>query len=245
MLHCRRDHQASHPAYLEDHAALACGLVSLYEATFDERWIDRAIVEADLLLAEFYDTDRGAFFSTSARHEKLIAKKRDLLDNAIPSGSSLAALALLRLGKLCGRGNYLAAAEETVEATVVVMERAPQAASQMLVALDFLLGPSPEIVLVDGPDTEETIVQTSGIQRRFMGNRVLGYRRSEAPAGIRSKNLDDLFQGKVPQDGQPQMFVCQNGTCREPITGRSAIDRAVSQMADRNRPGVSLPEAAK
>ncbi|MHB8903374.1 MAG: thioredoxin domain-containing protein, partial [Thermoguttaceae bacterium] len=245
LLHCRRDRQASHPAFLEDHAALACGLISLYEATFDERWIDRAIVEADCLLADFYDSDRGGFFSTSSRHETLIARKRELLDGAVPSGSSLAALVLVRLGKLCGRGDYLAAAEETVEALAAVMERAPQAASQMLVALDFLLGPSPEIVLVEAGNPDTTVVEASQVQDRFLGNRVLAYRNVESPAAVRSKDLDGLFSGKSPRVGEPLMFVCQNGMCLEPITGLPAIRQVVASRANRDQPTGSLPEAAR
>ncbi|NLS96361.1 MAG: thioredoxin domain-containing protein [Planctomycetaceae bacterium] len=245
LLHCRRDRRASHPAYLEDHAALACGLVSLYEATFDERWIDRAIVEADCLVAEFFDSDRGGFFSTSHRHEALIARKRDLLDNAIPSGSSLAATALLKLGSLCGRGDYLAAAEETIEATAAVMQRAPQAASHMLIALDFLLGPSPEIVLLEGAGSQPSLVQACGVHRRFLGNRVLAYRCLSEPPDYRSDNLEDLFRGKTLQNGEAQMFVCRGGVCREPIAGQHAIDQAVFDMAHRKSLILSAPGAAR
>lgn len=245
LLHCRRDQQASHPAYLEDHAALANGLVSLYEATFDEQWIDRAVSETDILVSEFLDSDRGGFFSTSARHEKLIARKRDLLDNAIPSGSSLATMALLRLGKLCGRGDYLTAAEQTIEATAAVMERAPQAASQMLVGLDFLLGPTPEIVLVEEAGSKERLPQASGAAGHFLGNRVVAYRNLADSDGNRSEHLEPLFVGKTAPDHEGQLFVCQNGTCQAPITGRSAIEQAIASMARKERSSFPLSEAAE
>jgi uncharacterized protein len=245
LLHCRRDQQASHPAYLEDHAALANGLVSLYEATFDERWIDLAIAEADVLLSEFLDSDRGGFFLTSARHEKLIARKRDLLDNAIPSGSSVATMALLRLSKLCGRGDYLAAAEQTIEAATVVMQRAPQAASQILIGLDFLLGPTPEIVLVEGAGSEDPLPQASGVQRHFLGNRALAYRNLAESDSVRSEHLEPLFQGKTAPAQEKQLFVCQNGTCQAPITGRSAIEQAITAMVRRESPNFPLSEAAE
>lgn len=244
LLHCRRDRQASHPAYLEDHAALACGLVGLYEATFDERWIDRAIVEADCLVAEFSDSDRGGFYSTSHRHEALIARKRDLFDSAIPSGSSLAATALLKLGKLCGRGDYLSAAEETIEATAAVMQQAPQAASHMLIVLDFLLGPSPEIVLLEGAKSEPSLVQACGVHRQFLGSRVLAYRCLAEPADYRSDSLEDLFRGKTLQNGEAQMFVCQGGACREPVVGQDAINQAISDMSDGKAFTSSAPGAA-
>jgi uncharacterized protein YyaL (SSP411 family) len=243
LLHCRRGDRASHPAYLEDHAALAYGLVSLYETTFDERWIDRAVAEADILLAEFFDSEDGGFFTTSARHEKLIARKRDLLDNALPSGSSLSATALLRLGKLCGRGDYLTAAEQTIEATAPVMQRAPQAASQMLVALDFLLGPTPEIVLVDGQESEVSLTRSSGVLRAFLGNRVLAFRSSADTVAARSEHLEALFRGKTGNEAR--MFLCENATCREPIDGRPAIAKAVSEMAERKMPMFSLRGVAE
>ncbi len=244
LLHCRCDDRAGPPAYLEDHAALACGLVTLYEATFDERWIDKAVVETDLLLAEFCDSHRGGFFSTSARHETLIARKRHLLDGAIPSGSSLAALALLRLGKLCGRGDYLAAAGETIKATSPAMARAPQAVSQMLMALDFQLGPSPEIVLVETGKAED-VVSSSGIGRRFLGNRVLAYRKLGWPTAAGSQNLEGLFQGKAAHDGEPQMYICRNGTCQEPVAGSQNIARTLAGMAGREKTNPPSGEAAE
>ena len=245
LLHCRRGQQASHPAYLEDHAALANGLVTLYEATFDERWIDQAVAEADVLLAEFLDSDRGGFFSTSARHEKLIARKRDLLDNAIPSGSSLATLVLLRLGKLCGRGDYLTAAEQTIEAAAVVIQRAPQAASQMLVGLDFLLGPTPEIVLVEENGSATSLPETSGVQRRFLGSRVLAYRNLANSDAVRSEFLAALFRGKATEDEEPRLFICQNGTCQAPITGAPGIEHVIKDLATGGGANVPLFEAAE
>ena len=232
LLHCRRDDQARHPAYLEDHAAFANGLVTLYEATFDERWIDRAIAEADVLLGGFLDHEQGGFYSTSKRHETLIARKRDLLDNAIPSGSSLATLALLRLGLLCGRSDYLEAAEKTIQATAAVMERAPQAASQMLTALDFLLGPSPEIVLMAPAASEESVASVRSIQTRFLGNRVVASRNREEQPRDASNALEGLFAGKTGDGAQATMYVCTSGACQEPAVGLAAIEAALVEIAE-------------
>ncbi len=79
------------------------GLVSLYEAGFDERWIDAAVELADQMLAHFADRDDGGFFFTADDGEQLIARQKDLQDSATPSGNSMAATALVRLGKLTGR----------------------------------------------------------------------------------------------------------------------------------------------
>lgn len=232
LLHCRRDEQARHPAYLVDHAAFANGLVTLYEATFDERWIDRAIAEADVLMGEFLEHEQGGFYSTSKRHETLIARKRDLLDNAVPSGSSLAALALLRLGVLCGRSDYLEGAEKTIHATAAVMKRAPQAASQTLVALDFLLGPSPEVVLMVPAASEESVATVSAVQTRFLGNRVIACRNQGERSRDASNALKGLFAGKSGDGGQTVMYVCTNGACQEPAVGSTAIEAALIEIAE-------------
>ncbi|MDD4268539.1 MAG: thioredoxin domain-containing protein [Pirellulaceae bacterium] len=230
LLHCRRDARASHPAYLEDHAALACGLVSLYEASFDERWIDAAIAEADGILAEFCDPQRGGFYATSARHQRLIARKQDLLDSAVPSGGGLAATALLRLAKLCGRDDYREAAEGALEAAAPVMQRAPQASGQMFAALDMLLGKTPELVLLSKGDASRALPAASGIHRRYLGSRVLAYRGLPHDAR-RGSGLEGLFRGKSQGPRGARLYVCENATCRAPIDGPEAIAAAIGDLA--------------
>src|SRR3954463_2289068 len=137
LLHSSRNGLAKLDAYLDDYAALANSLVSLYEANFKERWIDDAVQLMDIVLDKFADPAGGGFFYTASDHEKLIARNKELTDSSIPSGNSLAANALLRLGRLIGRSDYLDAAEQILAAAVPIMQRAPMAAGQMLLALDL------------------------------------------------------------------------------------------------------------
>jgi uncharacterized protein len=125
------------------------------------------------------------------------------------------------------------------------MQRAPQAASQMLIGLDFLLGPTPEIVLVEGAGSEDPLPQASGVQRHFLGNRALAYRNLAESDSVRSEHLEPLFQGKTAPAQEKQLFVCQNGTCQAPITGRSAIEQAITAMVRRESPNFPLSEAAE
>jgi len=113
------------------------------------------------------------------------------------------------------------------------------------VGLDFLLGPTPEIVLVEGDSSARPLAQESGVQRRFLGNRVLAYRNLADSRNIRSEHLGPLFQGKTAANQEPQLFVCQNGTCQAPIAGRSAIERTIADLAKRQLPISPLPEAAE
>ena len=123
LLHTWRAGQAKFDAYLDDYAALANALVSLYEASFDERYIDEAVRLVDIMQAHFADRDRGGFFYTADDHEQLIARHKEIQDSSVPSGNALAATVLARLGKLTGRSDYLAATEKTIRTAAPLLER--------------------------------------------------------------------------------------------------------------------------
>ena len=97
LLRTYKDGRAHLNAYLEDHAFLLEALLTLYEASFETAWFERARELADTLLARFADAERGGFFSTADDHESLIARRKEIGDHPIPSGNSAAAFGLLRL----------------------------------------------------------------------------------------------------------------------------------------------------
>ena len=142
LRHCWRRGQAAIDAVLEDYAALANALVTLYEAQPEERWIDEATRLADEILARFHDCEHGGFFTAGVDHGSLIVRKKDVVDAAVPSGGGLAATALVRLGRLRGRDDYTSAAEAALRNAAGLMARAPLAAGQMLLALDGWLRPA-------------------------------------------------------------------------------------------------------
>jgi hypothetical protein len=226
LLHTWREGKAKFAAYLDDYAALANALVTLYEATFEERWIDTAVELADTLLARFADRTQGGFFFTADDHERLIARQKDLLDSSVPSGNALAATALVRLGKLCGRSDYLEAAEGTIALAAKLMERAPTASGQMLLALDMLLGPTQEVVIVS-VDREEASGVLGELRRRFWPNRVVASR----PGGGHSAALDPAFEGRAPRDKRVTLYLCENFACQEPVAGEHAIVAILDRVA--------------
>ena len=105
LLHTFKDGQAKLDAYLDDYASLIDGLTRLYESTGEPRWLESALDLSAIMIDEFGDAEQGGFFFTGRRHEALIARQKDIHDNATPSGSGLAATALLRLGALTGRAD--------------------------------------------------------------------------------------------------------------------------------------------
>ncbi len=232
LLHTYRHGHAKLDAYLDDYAALANGLVSLYEANFKERWIDEAERLMDIVLEKFADPGGGGFFYTAADHEQLIARTKELTDSSTPSGNALAATVLLRLGRLLGRSDFLDAAERTLVAALPIMQRAATAAGQMLLALDRYLGPAHEVVLVGDMTHEEMRRAVAVLQQRFLPRAVLSMRDtgSADPMGSRSGLLDELFAGKESADGQPALYVCQNFACRQPVEGITAIKAELTKI---------------
>ena len=143
LLHTSKDGQAKLNAYLDDYANLIDGLTRLYEATGEPRWIDAALDLARVMIDEFADAEQGGFYYTGKSHEALIARPKDLFDNATPSGNGMAATALLRLAALTGRDDFARPAGARSRPCKVVLENAPSAAGQSLIALDFELSPGP------------------------------------------------------------------------------------------------------
>jgi uncharacterized protein len=219
LLHVWRG-EAKLNAYLDDYACLANGLISLYEAGFEERYIDEGVRLADIILAHFADPSEGGFYFTADDHEALVARQQDWQDSSTPSGNAMAATALLRLGKLTGRRDYTDVAVGTLQAAAGLMERFPSAAGQMLAALDFHLGPTPEIVILSNndPDTAHVLAD---LRQRFIPNKIVACRRPSKESN-ESSPLAPLFAGKSPQQPPPTVFICEKFTCQAPVNGKQA-----------------------
>jgi uncharacterized protein len=129
-------------AYLEDHAFLLEAMLALFEATCEERWFEQARALADELIARFADPERGGFFSTASDQEPLIARRKDLEDTPIPSGSSSAALGLLRLAQLTGEREYERHAVSVLRLLYEIAPRHPTAFGALLQALHWYLSPA-------------------------------------------------------------------------------------------------------
>ncbi len=231
LLHTWRNGHARLDGYLDDYSYFINALITLYEATFNERWIDHAVRLAALMLKHFADNDRGGFFFTADDHEQLIARNKDLHDASVPSGNAMAATALLRLGKLCGKTEYLDVAERTLAAARPVMERMPTAVGQMLIALDFYLGPSSELVLVGGADEGANQESIAALQKSFLPRAVMACRNPAGPAETaRSQLLNPLFTGRETRRAEPVLYICQNFTCQAPIIGVKQIQSAIANL---------------
>jgi uncharacterized protein YyaL (SSP411 family) len=132
--------KAQGAAYLEDYAYLIQGLLHLYEAGGDKRWLTEARGLTDVMLKHYADEKRGGFFFTAHDHEKLFVRHKDQYDGPQPSGNSVALYDLVRLAKLTGEKKYREVAEEGFKAFLVGMRQSPGGVTTMLLALDEFLG---------------------------------------------------------------------------------------------------------
>lgn len=135
-----REGEAKLPGYLDDYAYVIDGLLELHAATDDQRWLDQAQQLADAMLAEFEDASGGGFFFTSAQHEELLARSKNLTGGGnMPSANGIAAICLLRLGKLTGEQKYTQSAKQTLQSLASLMARSPESSETLILATAILL----------------------------------------------------------------------------------------------------------
>jgi uncharacterized protein len=201
-------------AYLEDHAFLLEALITLYEATFEPRWFQAARSLADTTIERFGDPDHGGFFQTSADHERLVARRKEIDDSPIPSGQSSAAFGLLRLAALTGDARYEEQAAGVLRLFGDLLRRSPLAFGHLLQALDFQLAPVREVALV-GADTSEL---ARVVRRAFRPHVVLAAGDGADDGGV------PLLEGRAPVDGAATAYVCERFTCQAPVTEPAELE---------------------
>lgn len=205
--------------YLEDYAYLIYALTHLYEATFDSQWLTHARDLADQMLDEFRD-EKGGFYDTGRSHETLVMRPKDVVDNATPSGNSMAALALLRLAAFVDERRYVDEAERTLLLVGGAMGEQPLGFGNWLVALDWWLTPTIEFALV-GPETGVAPFLRE-IYSRFLPNRVVVQAEPGDELAQRAALIPLLLERDALQ-GQPTAYLCENFACQRPVTNATEL----------------------
>lgn len=227
LLHTWRRGSATLPAYLDDYASLANALVTLYEQTFEKRWIERATQLCEQMLTHFEDSEAGGFYFTADDHEQLILRQKDFQDGSIPSGNGLAATVLLRLGHFLGEARYLESARRTIDAATPLLTRYPQAAAQTLIALDWQLGPVDEIVLSAEFAAQDGRRLLENLRQRYFPCAIVAAGQpSAAPphsdTGMTHNPLAGMLAGKEQHGAEPTAYWCRNFACQAPTVGLQA-----------------------
>jgi uncharacterized protein len=205
-----REGRASIPAYLEDYADVAHGLLELHVATGELRWLEEANRLARLAVELFADDERGGFFMTANDAEQLVARKKDLDDNPVPSGNSMLAFVLLRLARIYGDDELERRAVGVLRLLHRGLARAPAAFGWALCAVDLYLSPPRELAIIGTPDDEVARAALAP----FDPNAVVAFGPSEHVP---------LLAGKGRVDGKPAVYVCERFACQAPVTDPAAL----------------------
>ena len=222
-----KDDQAKHNAYLEDYAFLISALIDLYEATFDVTWLQKAI-EMEAVMAEAYeDNDGGGFFMIGRDHEELIAREKPSYDGATPSGNSIAILSMLRLNDFTGRGGYRERSEKALRAFLGSGQANPAAMSEMLVALDYFLDKSKEIIVVAPEEKDEGLNSfMEAFRKEYIPNRILAVVKEGEDLEIQAEIIP-LLKDKIASKGNATAYVCESGSCELPTTEKEMFTEQI------------------
>ncbi len=213
-----KDGQAKLRAYLDDYAFLIAGLMDLYEATNEIKWLKEAI-SLDQTLEKYYeDKKNGGFFMTSSDHEKLLAREKPAYDGAEPSGNSVQIMNLLRLHKFTSSDSYRKRSVSGFKAFSNILKQNPIALSEMLLALDFYLDRSKEIIIVFPEESEISNSSLLEVLREtFLPNRIMSF-ISEGKMQEEHLKVIPLVYKKYARKKKPTAYVCDQGRCKFPTT---------------------------
>jgi hypothetical protein len=227
LLRTYKDGEGRLNAYLEDHAFLLEALLALYEAGLEQRWFRRARELAETTIARFGDPERGGFYSTSADHEQLIVRRKEVGDHPIPSGNSAMAMGLLHLAALTGEREYERRAEGILALFAEPALRHPEAFAHLLRALDFQLAPTRELALVAPADTGTEALLPA------LAPLLAVVRAEHRPhlviaAGPEGSDDPPLLADRPAVDGLAAAYVCENFTCQLPVTNPADLERQLA-----------------
>jgi hypothetical protein len=216
--------------FADDYAFVIQGFLDLYEASFDVDWLKLAAQLQETQDRLFFDAKNGGYFSTSGKDESVFLRLKDDNDGAEPAASSIAALNLLRLSQF--RDDLAAAgaerARKTIDAFTATLSHFPSAMPQMLVALDYSLSKPRQIVIAGKKDALETKKLLNAVNQRFLPKTVLVLADgAEGQKYLGDKN--EAIRAMSPIDGKPAAYVCENFTCKAPVTDPKELTDVISK----------------
>jgi hypothetical protein len=220
LLRAHKDGESKLNGYLEDYAFLADGLLALYETTFELRWFTQARALTETMIEQFYDAAQGGFYFTSNDHETLITRTKDLMDNATPSGNSVATDVLLRLSLLTGEERYQQIADRTLQMLQDSILQYPTAFGRLLCALDFRLSSPHEIAIIGERDADETKALLAALTTNYLPNKIVA---CAAPHDEQAAQAIKLLAARPQIGNRATAYVCHQYRCEAPVTDPAAL----------------------
>ncbi|HVG66312.1 MAG TPA: thioredoxin domain-containing protein [Actinomycetota bacterium] len=215
LLRSWRDGRKGGPGYLDDYACMADACLALYETTFDLRWLRETRRLAADMVELFADPGGDGFYQTGRDAEQLVVRPRELFDNAVPAGSSVAAELLQRLGRLTGDQDTERAGRDALRPVLGVLGRAPTGFGHALGAADFALARVREVAIVGRPGADDTNALLAQVWGTYQPNRVLA---AAAPDDTAATGEVPLLADRPALEGRATAYVCEHFVCQRPVT---------------------------
>jgi uncharacterized protein YyaL (SSP411 family) len=217
-----REGRSAVEGFADDYAFLIQGLLDLYEASFDVDWLQFAIALQKTQDKLFFDNDRGGYFGGAGDDPSILLRLKEDNDSAEPAASSVAALNLLRFAQIRNDAGHYSRAEKTIEAFAPQIGHFASAMPQMLVALDLTLGEPRQIVIAGDRDSAEVRALAAEVHRHFIPQKILLLADGGEGQRFLEEKLEAL-RGMKPVNGKPAAYICENFTCKAPVTDPKAL----------------------
>jgi hypothetical protein len=226
LLHRFRDGEAALPGNVDDYAFFIWGLIELYEVTFELRFLSEAVRLQDTANEHFWDPDSGGFFFTADDSEEILIRYKEVRDGALPSGNSVELLNLLRLARMTANEDYTQKAERLVKAFSSQVSQSPIYDTMFLASLDFLFGPSHEIVLVGDLDSKKMIDMLDSIRTKYLPNKIVLVKTTE---DSKLENLAGYTRNMKTIKGETTAYICKNFACKAPTTDTHEVEKTLTE----------------
>ena len=191
--------------FLDDYAFLVWGLLEIYESSFEEAYLEKAVELTNTMISRFWDSEDGGFYSTAKDADNAVPRRKEVYDGAVPSGNSVALLNLLRLSLLGGDAKFKELASQVIRVFSEDVKRSPAAHTFMLVGVDFAVGPAYNVILVGDPQEDSMQRMLGALKTRYLPNMVVSMR----PAGKAGLGYEKI-------EGKATAYVCRDQTCMPP-----------------------------
>lgn len=217
LWHRFRDGEAGIAGQLSDYAFTVQGLLDLYEASFDWQWLELALRLTETQVSLFEDSKEGGFFETSGQDQSVILRMKADYDGAEPAANSVAALNLLRLGRILSSDAMLAKAEKTISSFAARLRQSPAALPHMLSSYEFKRQKPVQVVIAGDKTAADTVMMQQLVASLFLPNKVMML-ADGAPLPAALKDKLSMLSYMSRQNGKATAYVCENFACQQPTT---------------------------
>jgi uncharacterized protein len=220
LIHMFREGETSGPGNLDDYSFMIWGLMEIYMATFDVNYLLQARDLNQIIIEHFWDEKNGGFYFTADDEEKVLIREKKTFDSAIPSGNSVAFLNLLRLGSFTDDLEQVATARKMGAGFSETIKRSPTGHTQFVSGVDFLLGPSYNVVIVGDENSEDTKEMLS-LRELFIPSITMVLKDTKSPEITNA--ISETINKKDILNGKATVYVCSTGSCKLPTNEKSEM----------------------